>query len=134
MIKRISLFFLLLSYFSQSQINNLQTIVSDSLQVLEQEISQVLNKLTLGMLKTKLEDFQSNAKNCLDNQFQTLQASEVGSAISECLGENYSIFDQTFREVNYTLNEFTKEQVKISLNDEFCPTHIEECLYFFEVV
>ena len=49
-----------------SQINNLQTIVSDSLNVLESQIENVQSTMQLEILKTQLEDFFQNIKNCLD--------------------------------------------------------------------
>lgn len=62
-------FLMLLQNLRNSQINNLQTIVSDSLYVLETEIKRIQSTMEVDILKTKLEDFFTNSKSCLQISF-----------------------------------------------------------------
>lgn len=103
---------------------------------LEEKMSEQNKKISIDLISERILDLHENIKECLDEEI----AKPVGELLSFsdimkiCVGENYSILINFYKDINFLLREITKERIKNTLKPNFCSLIVFQCIYFFKTI
>ena len=91
---------------------------------------------SIDRLNERIEELHVEVKLCLDNQFSLPPQDMMAytDILYKCVGENYSIVLNSYKNILYEVKEITKERIKNSMQEGFCDDILFMCIEFFKAV
>ena len=104
--------------------------------LLSMELIEKEKNFSVEKIRDEIIDLHRNVQNCISEEFEKTidEILPYNDILRMCVGDNYSIVLNFYKEINYEIKEITKEKIKNKMDDNFCTNILFECVAFFKKV
>lgn len=104
--------------------------------LLSMELLEKEKDFSVEKIRDEIIDLHKNVQNCITEEFEKdiKEILPYNDILRLCVGDNYSIILNFYKEINYEIKEITKEKIKNKMDDNFCNNILFECIAFFKKI